>query len=178
MNASQMERKSLLVITGSMGAGKTSVLGEASDILAQQNIPHAAIDLDAFGLAHLPSRARNDAVMYRNLQCVCKNYAALGVRRFLVARAIEDRAALECCRAAVSARNLFVCRLTAKIGTMRQRVKRRESGILQKQFVARVATLNSMLERVRVEDLTLASDDRSVTQLAREMLLKAGWISK
>jgi hypothetical protein len=35
-----------------------------------------------------------------------------------------------------------------------------------------------MLERVRVEDLTLASDDRSVTQLAREMLLKAGWISK
>jgi predicted ATPase len=29
-----MERKSLLVITGSMGAGKSSVLGEASDILA------------------------------------------------------------------------------------------------------------------------------------------------
>jgi hypothetical protein len=88
MNASQMERKSLLVITGSMGAGKTSVLGEASDILTLENIPHAAIDLDAFGLAHLPTGASNDAVMHRNLQCVCKNYAALGIRRFLVARAI------------------------------------------------------------------------------------------
>jgi hypothetical protein len=61
---------------------------------------------------------------------------------------------------------------------MRQRVKMRESGILQQQFVARVATLNSTLERARVEDFTLASEDRSVTQIAREMLLKAGWISK
>jgi hypothetical protein len=178
MNALHREGKSLLVITGSMGAGKTRVLGEASDILAQQNTPHAAIDLDAFGLAHLPSGECSDAVMYRNLQSVCKNYSSVGVRRFLVARAIEDHAALECCRAAVSARSTVVCRLTAKIGTMRQRVKMRESGILQQQFVARVATLNSTLERARVEDFTLASEDRSVTQIAREMLLKAGWISK
>src|SRR5271169_657337 len=105
-----MERKSLLVITGSMGVGKTSVLGEASDILALQNIAHAALDLDAFGLAHLPSGASNDAVMFRNLQSVCKNYASLGIRLFLVARAIEDRATLECCRRAVSAANTVVCR--------------------------------------------------------------------
>ena len=29
-----------------MGAGKTSVLAEASDILTLRKIPHAAIDLD------------------------------------------------------------------------------------------------------------------------------------
>jgi hypothetical protein len=83
MNALHREGKSLLVITGSMGEGKTRVLGEASDILAQQNTPHAAIDLDAFGLAHLPSGECSDAVMYRNLQSVCKNYSSVGVRRFL-----------------------------------------------------------------------------------------------
>ncbi len=153
-----MERKSLLVITGSMGAGKSSVLGEASDILAQQNIAHAALDLDAFGLAHLPSRASNHVVMYRNLQCVFKNYAALGVRRFLVARAIEDRATLECCRKAVFAKNTIVCRLTANVGTMRQRVKRRELGISRQQFVARVAKLNSILDRARLEDFIVSSE--------------------
>ncbi|HKH98061.1 MAG TPA: hypothetical protein VJ999_03050 [Candidatus Sulfotelmatobacter sp.] len=173
-----MERKSLLVITGSMGAGKSSVLGEASDILALQNIAHAALDLDAFGLAHLPSGTSNDVVMYRNLQSICRNYASLGVRRFLVARAIEDRATLECCRRAVSATNTVVCRLSANIGTMRQRLKMRESGILQAQYVARVAKLNSVLDRARLEDFTVASDDRSVTQIAHEMLLKAGWIPK
>jgi hypothetical protein len=67
-------------------------------------IAHAAIDLDALGLARLPSAASNDGVMYRNLlQSVCKNYACLGARRFLLARAMEDRAGLEICRGAVSA---------------------------------------------------------------------------
>jgi ribose 1,5-bisphosphokinase PhnN len=172
-----MERKSLLLITGTMGAGKTSVLGEASDILTLENIVHAAIDLDAFGLAHLSSAdASNDVVMYRNLQAVCKNYAALGVRRFLVARAMEDRTMLEACRRAVSAKNTVVCRLTASTETMRQRVKMRESGVLHEQFIARVEKLNSILDRALLEDFTLASEDRSVNQIAREMLLKAGWI--
>ena len=50
--------ESLLIITGSMGAGKTSVLAEASDILALGKIVHAAIDLDTLALAHLPSAVR------------------------------------------------------------------------------------------------------------------------
>jgi hypothetical protein len=59
-----------------MGAGKTAVLGEASDILAHGQIVHAAIDLDALGLAHLPFAARN-GVMYGNLRSICRNYVAL-----------------------------------------------------------------------------------------------------
>jgi len=35
---------SLLIINGTMGAGKTAVLGEASDILAQRGIVHAAME--------------------------------------------------------------------------------------------------------------------------------------
>jgi hypothetical protein len=86
--------ESLLIITGTMGAGKTSVMGEASDILGLQGVAHAAIDLDALGLAHLPSAERSDGVMYGNLRSVCENYASLGVRRLLLARAIEDRSEL------------------------------------------------------------------------------------
>src|SRR5271154_5711566 len=89
--------ESLLIITGTMGAGKSAVLGEASDILALRHIAHAAIDLDALGLAHIASAASNDGVMYRNLQSVCENYASLGVKRVLLARAMEDRAGLELC---------------------------------------------------------------------------------
>src|SRR5271169_5849882 len=89
--------ESLLIITGTMGAGKSAVLGEASDILAQREIVHAAIDLDALGLAHLPSALPSDGVMYDNLRSVCGNYAALGVQRFLVARAIEDSAQIKLC---------------------------------------------------------------------------------
>src|ERR1700758_115000 len=95
--------RSLLIITGAMGAGKTSVLAEASDMLALRHIAHAAIDVDALGLAYVPAAARNDEVMYRNLRSVCNNYAALGVIRFLLARALENRAELDFCRGIVSA---------------------------------------------------------------------------
>src|SRR5713226_6868837 len=86
----------LLIITGSMGSGKTSVLSEASDILAIRNILHASIDLDALGTAYLPSAAQDKQLMYRNLQAVWENYTRVGLRRLLLARAIEDRAELEC----------------------------------------------------------------------------------
>jgi hypothetical protein len=123
----------LLIITGTMGAGKTTVLGEASDILALRHIPHAAMDLDALGLVHLPSAPGNDGVMYRNLQSVCNNYASLGVRRLLLARAMEDRAELELCRRVVSAKNTVVCRLTASIEAMQQRGGARARGVWERQ---------------------------------------------
>lgn len=167
----------MLIITGTMGAGKTSVLGEASDILAMRQITHAAIDVDALGLAHLPAGACNDPAMYDNLRSVCKNYAALGVQRFLVARAIEDRAQLGRCREIVRTTNTVVCRLTATIAAMEQRIKMRETGISQRKYVARVAKLNAMIDRAGIEDFTVANENRPLTDVAGEMLIKAGWIS-
>jgi hypothetical protein len=168
--------ESLLIITGTMGAGKTSVLGEASDILALRGIAHAAIDLDALGLAHLPSAA-SDGVMYRNLQSVCENYSSLGVKRLLLARAIEDYAELERCRGIVAGSNTAVCRLTASIETMEQRIKQRESGVSRGNYVVRVATLNTILERARLENFTITNENRQLNDVAHELLLKAGWIS-
>jgi hypothetical protein len=169
--------ESLLIITGTMGAGKTTVLGEASDILALRDIAHAAVDLDALGLAHIPSARGNDAVMYRNLRSVCENYTSLGVKRLLLARAMEDGAELELCRGVVSATNTVVCRLTAGIEAMEQRVNMRESGVSQRKCVARVAKLNVILDRARLEDFSISNENRSLSEVAYEMLLKAGWIS-
>lgn len=169
--------ESLLIITGTMGAGKTAVLAEASDILALRHIPHAAIDLDALGLAHLPPAANNDAVMYRNLESICKNYSSLGVRRILLARAMENRAELELCRGVVSATNTVVCRLHAGIEAMELRVKMRESGVALAEYVARVSKLNIILDHARLEDFTVSNENRSLTEVAHEILVKAGWIS-
>lgn len=167
----------MLIITGTMGAGKTTVLAEASDILALREIPHAAVDLDALGLAHLPSAAKNDDVMYRNLQSVCKNYSSFGVERLLLARAIEDRMELELCRRAAAAKNTAVCRLTTSLEAMQHRVKMRESGVLQGEYMARVAILNVILDSARLEDFTITNENRPLNEVAREVLVKAGWIS-
>lgn len=159
-----------------MGAGKSVVLAEASDILAARRIPHAALDLDALGLAYLSSASNNDGIMLRNLESVCKNYAALGVKRLLLARAVEGRAELAAIRDAVKATTMIVCRLTASIRVMEERVKKRELGLLQGDLVARVARLNAILDQAQLEDFSVASKNRAVTDIAREMLARAGLI--
>jgi hypothetical protein len=156
-------------------AGKTSVLGEASDILARHKVEHAAIDLDALGLAYLPFAVPIDDVMYGNLRSVCKNYLDRGVKRFLLARALESRSELDICRDATSAASTVVCRLTASVETMEQRIRRREFGMLQK-YVSRVAELNKILDRERLENFAVISDDRLLTVVAREVLARAAWV--
>ncbi|HYL61965.1 MAG TPA: hypothetical protein VE077_05020 [Candidatus Methylomirabilis sp.] len=159
-----------------MGAGKSSVLAEASDILASRHITHAAIDLDALGLAYFPSANGNDDLMYCNLESICQNYNSAGVNRLMLARALESRAELERVRKAAAAARPVVCRLTASVEVMEQRVKKRELGILQPDFVARVAKLNTILDRARLEDFSVSSENRSLTEIAREVLVKAAWI--
>jgi phosphosulfolactate synthase (CoM biosynthesis protein A) len=173
--------ESLLIITGSMGAGKSAVMAEASDMLGARGIVHAAIDLDALGLAHLGSgsmgkAAVTDRVMWENLRSVSANYARVGVRRFLVARAMEDEAELRLCRETIPAPETKVCRLTASIEVMKRRVEMRESGMLQKELVARVEVLNAILERAGLEDFTVMNEGRPIGEVAMKVLTGAGWI--
>jgi hypothetical protein len=60
---------------------------------------------------------------------------------------------------------------------MRQRVMMRESGFLQQQFVDRVSELNNILARAQLEDFAIVNENRSLTDVAREMLIKAGWLA-
>jgi hypothetical protein len=158
-----------------MGSGKSAVLAEASDLLASRNIHHAAFDLDAFGLACFPADLDRDDWMYRNLRLVCENSAAAGITRVLLARAVESRAELERCRAAVAAKRMVVCRLSTSLEVAQHRVKTREAGIWQSQYVARVAKLDAILDGAGLEDFTICSENRSVTDTANEMLVRAGW---
>jgi hypothetical protein len=165
----------VIVITGTMGSGKTTVLAEASDILTARGLMHAAIDLDALGIAYVPDNPLID-LAYRNLSSLWKTYGALGVTRLLVAGAIENLAELNRIRAAVPDSAIVTCRLTAKLETMQRRVSVREPGMLHDKLVARVSELETVLDGARLEDFSLSNDARSVTDVATDLLTRAGWI--
>lgn len=166
-----MER--VIVITGSMGAGKTTVLGEASDLLTERRIRHAAIDLDALGIAH--TGADHDLVD-QNLRSVCGNYAAAGIDRLLIAAAVESASELQRIKAATAARQLVVCRLRAPLDVMRARVASRERGIFSGRYVDRVGRLESILDAAGLEHFEVDSDG-PVTEVAQEILIRACWIA-
>jgi hypothetical protein len=41
-----------------------------------------------------------------------------------------------------------------------------------------VAQLNDILDRARLEDFAISNDNRPLSEVGYEMLLKAGWISE
>lgn len=173
----ESSRTALLVITGSMGSGKTAVMGEASDILAARGIAHAGIDLDALCVIHFCVEPERSKVLDRNLRCVWQNFAALGITRLLLARAIESLEELERCCVAVGAAEATVCRLTAGLATMQQRVRIRETGMLQQRFIDRVGVLETILDTAKLEGFRVANENRSLTEVAEEVLVRAGWIN-
>lgn len=156
-----------------MGAGKTTVLGEASDLLTAHGILHAAIDTDALGNGNLPP---GSDLQRLNLRAVYRNFRAAGIITFLVAEAVEDRAALERLRETFDFPTLIICRLKAPLTTMQERIRVREPGMLQNAFVSRVADLETKLDAAAVEDMQVTNDARPVTEVATEMLIRAGWL--
>ena len=158
-----------------MGAGKTTVLGEASDLLSRAGIVHAALDVDVLGVGLWPDGSRDD-LLFRNLAGICANYAAAGITRLLLAEAVDSIVTRDRLSAAAGATSLVICRLRAAPLTMQQRVRQREPGILQDQFVARVLDLEAALDTAALEDFSLVNDGVSVTDVAREMLQRAGWL--
>jgi hypothetical protein len=59
---------------------------------------------------------------------------------------------------------------------MQARVRTREPGMHQARFVERVTELERILEDTDLEDVVVANGDRSVTDAARELLQRAGWL--
>ena len=52
------------------------------------------------------------------------------------------------------------------------------AGMLQEQFVVRVADLERLLNAAALENLSIENDHTSVTDIARDLLNKAGWLSE
>jgi hypothetical protein len=159
-----------------MGSGKTSVLVEASDLLTAANVPHAAIDFDMLAFGHWPSSAPDD-LAYRNLVAVWNTFAAVGIDRVLISEAVDSANALDQVRASIPSATLTVCRLRASVDAMRERVRQREFGMLQQDLVDRVEELEAVIEAAGLEDFSVSNDGRSITDVAREVLERAGWIA-
>lgn len=168
-------RPRVLLISGSMGAGKTTVLGEASDLLLQRECVHAAIDLDAIAF-HALSHASADALHRIAIRTIFQNAINEGVTHFLIAVAIESRASLDELRSIFEDAKFAVCRLVASVETMQARLRMREPGMRQQEFVDRSRDLDTILAAAGVDDFTVSNDGRSITDVAREVLERAHWI--
>ena len=99
------------------------------------------------------------------------------MERRLVARVVEQRTELADYRGAVPGAEPIVCRLTAPIDVMRERLSARELGRFRDQALVRSVELDRILERSAAEDFTVDNGrDQSPVEVAHEVLSRAGWL--
>ncbi|WP_392750048.1 hypothetical protein [Streptomyces sp. LN590] len=167
-----------LLITGTVGVGKTSVADAAGDLLAGSGVPNAVIDMDWLCRSRpAPADDRfNFALLVRNLRCMVGNYLDAGATRLVLAGVVEDAEDREQCAKAVGV-GLSVCRLRVELPVVRQRLSRRHADEPEalRWHLDRSGELDGILDRARVEDFTVDATHHRVDEAAAAVLEAAGW---
>lgn len=165
-----------LLVTGTVGAGKTVVAIEIGHLLEQQGKSAAVVDLDWLGWIHVRSSSiTTDQLIARNLAAIWPNLREAGMRYAVLARAILGRDGLNSLRVAVPEADLLVVRLTAAPSTIERRLRQRDSGQELEEHLRQSVEMSRAMDRAALEDITVANDDRSPSDVARDVLRRVGW---
>jgi hypothetical protein len=167
----------VLVITGPVGVGKTAVAAEVSELLARGQVAHAMLDLDALRCCfpRPPDDRFHDALGLRNLAAVWANFRAAGATCLVLADVVEDRRKLLAYEAAIPGAVVQVIRLQATVPTLMRRLEGRETETSLDWFRQRTAELAEIMDRAGCEDVLVDTEGRSVVEVAREVVRRAGW---
>jgi dephospho-CoA kinase len=167
----------VLLITGPVGVGKSTVAATAAHLLREAGIPHALVDLAWIGDCWpVPDDDPwNERLAHRNLASMWTNFRAAGARRLLLARVLEDRSLLRPIMEAVPGATVTVVRLHAPLPVLKERIRNREAGDAD-WFLKAAAHSASVLEHAGVEDHVVECQDRPVLLVAQDVLRLAGWL--
>ncbi|CAN5494716.1 hypothetical protein BH10ACT10_BH10ACT10_16000 [soil metagenome] len=162
-----------MLLTGTVGVGKTTVAEAVGDLLRDAAVPNAVVDVDWLRAAWPapPDDPFHGALALRNLAAVTANYLDAGVVRLVLAGVLEtadDRASY----AAVLGMPLVVVRLVADPSVVRDRLLRRHAGddAARAWHLHRAGELHAIQEAAGVEDFVVDTTSRSVIRVAEDVL--------
>lgn len=166
-----------LLITGTVGAGKTTVGGEISTILCEPAVPHACIDLDRLCQCYPAPEddPYNQALMFQNLAAIWANFKRRSPQYLVLIRVVENQAELQHYRQAIPEAALTVVRVVAPKAAIRQRLRQREIGSFFDPLWKRSLELAGILDAAQVEDFQVTNDGPSVRSVALAVMEQAGW---
>ena len=168
----------VLVVNGTMGAGKTKVAAVVSDLLREREVPHAWIDVD--GLCQTWPRPPGDPydqeLVFANLTAIAPQLAARGLHHVVLARVVEDPADRERYEVAFDGADVAFVRVRADEATRDARLTVREpEGYWRELALARTRELHDVLERLDLDDMVVDNDGRPAREVAAEVLAAVRW---
>jgi hypothetical protein len=163
-----------VLITGVYGSGKSSVAEEIAAALEDHDVPYALLDLDFLAWFDTGGEGgpTEHSMMLTNLAALVGNYLAVGVRYFVLAKALRDGAELEDLRAGLPM-PLKVVRLTVPLAQIEERLSR-DPTTGRRDDLREAAVWVAASFGVGIEDLTVPND-RPIREVALEVLGWLGW---
>ena len=157
-----------VVLTGPPGAGKTSVLTALADALSDDDIPHAAVEVEAVVRTH---PALGDEQWARHVQAMCALHREAGHELLLVAQTLETDEDVVKLKRAVGADEYLLVRLEAPPATLVARIVDREpeswSGL--PELVAHARQLAAGMPALRGIDLVVSTEGQSAEAVAQRI---------
>ena len=168
----------VVVITGTIGAGKSTIAGLASEILHDRGIRHGLIEVDWLeGVypAPDPSDPYSTAFALKNLATLWPNFLKAGITRAIVTMTLENRQELHDLLAALGDPEATVVRLEASQSVREERIRRREFGALQELFLEKTDDIEAKMKRFEIGDVVLENETEP-HPVAVRLLEEIGWI--
>ena len=166
----------VLLLSGTVGVGKTTVLVELHDILSAAGVAHACIERDALAYSWPERGPFNREMLWENLASVWANFRRAGARRLAIGGVVEGAEDIAAYRRAVPGARVVVCLLVAAEATRAERLRAREVGAGLEWHLRRTVELQEIISRAGVHDFTVTNETgRPVREVALEVLAQAGW---
>ena len=169
----------ILLLTGPVGVGKSTVAGEAARLLREARIAHALVDLAHIGVC-FPAPTNDpwhERLAHRNLACMWSNFQKAGALRLLLCRVLEARSLLRHVVRAVPGAEITVIRLRTPLPVLHERLRAREAGRDPQWYLDAATYLTEKMDRFPVEDYLIDNLDRPADDVAGEALRLAGWLA-
>jgi adenylylsulfate kinase len=165
-----------IVITGPVGAGKSTTAAEVSRLLEGWSVRHALFDMDYLRWVY-PSPEGDPfaaALGMENLAAIWPNVVDVGVSSVILADVVESRNQTSEYERAMPGAVVRVVRLDVPIDQIAPRLKERETEETIEWYLKRAPELQGIMDREGVGDIVIDVGTRSATEVALEIIERTG----
>ena len=172
----------VVVITGPVGAGKSTSAAALSDLLAERDVPHGMIDVDYVRWCYpTPADDRFHAKLgWRNTAAVAANYREAGARVIVLADVVERQEQRGEYEAAIPDAEVSIVRLRVPMELIVERLlaRQRDSGESLEWHLKRAPELEAIMNEREIGDFVIDVGRRPPQEVAAEIAMRLGLIGE